>query len=54
MMTKIQELWVRVRAMFRKPSEFERWVNAHNPQSTAELEHLEKEWTHRNHFNQPF
>jgi hypothetical protein len=54
MMARIQELWVRVQGRFRTPSDFERWINAHNPQCAAELEHLEKEWMHRSQINQPF
>jgi hypothetical protein len=54
MMTTVRELWVRVQEMFRTPSDFELWINSHNPQSAAELEHLYKQWTHKNQFNQPF
>jgi hypothetical protein len=53
-MSKIHVLWVRVREMFRTPSDFERWIKTHNPQNTAELEQLEKQWMHKNQFNQPF
>lgn len=54
MISKVQDLWVRVQEMFRTPSDFERWIDSHNPQNAAELEHLYKRWTQKNQFNQPF
>ena len=54
MISRIRELWIRVQERFRTPSDFERWIKNHNPQNAAELEHLEKQWMHRNQFNQPF
>ena len=46
-MLTMKELWERVQEMFRTQSDFERWINAQNPQSPEDLEHLYKQWTYR-------
>lgn len=43
----VKEMWERVQEMFCQRSDFERWINSQNPQSSADLEILYREWTYK-------
>ena len=53
-MSRVKELWERLQEMFKSPNDFEQWIASRNPQNAADVEHLYREWIHKNQFNQPF
>lgn len=46
-MPTVKDMWERVQEMFRPTNDFENWIISRNPQNTADLELLYKEWTYK-------
>jgi len=46
-MSKVKEMWERVQEMFRQPSDLERWIASRHPTSAGDLDHLMRQWNHK-------
>lgn len=46
-MITVKEMWTRIQKMFRQPTDFERWLEGRHPTNAADLEHLMRQWNHK-------